>query len=429
MSEHSYDYVIVGNSTAAIAAVESLRRVDTEGSLAVISDEPQAAYCSPLITYVLAGKIEESNLNYRPADFYDKLHVDTYLGNAAVSLDPAAHEVKLEDGTTLGYRKLLLANGGEPIVPNMPGTNLQGVFTFTRYSDMCRVRDFIAGRNVQEAVVVGGGMIGVKTAEALAACGVRTTMVELQDRILSAALDPAGSAAAQRALEKAGIRVLTSVGATALEGAEGSVRSVRLDDGTMLHATLVVVAIGVRPSKKLAEDAGLATNRGVLVDDQGQTSDEDIYAAGDVAEAYDVLLGETRPVAIWPNAYLQGQVAGSNMAGEEKRYDGAITMNSIQICGLPTISVGLTTPGPQDEVLDYSSPDGLNYRRIVLRGGRIVGAVFVGEIERAGIITGLIREGIEVTEFKQKLIGRELGLLALPKEYRKHKVTGPGIEV
>ena len=117
------------------------------------------------------------------------------------------------------------------------------------------------------------------------------------------------------------------------------------------------------------------------------------------------------------------------MAGADQSSHGSVAMNSIQVCGLPTISVGLTDPAQAEEVLEYISPDGQNYRRLFLRGDRIIGAVFVGDIERAGIITGLIREGIDVSEFKQKLIGRELGLLSLPREYRKHKVMGPGIEV
>ena len=429
MSENRYDYLILGNSTAAVAAVEALRRVDSCGTLAVVSGEPQAAYCAPLITYVLAGKVPEEQLSYRPADFYERLRVATHLGQPAVEIRPAQHQVVLADGTVLGYGKLLLAVGGTPIRPNLPGMGLKGVFTLTRYEDMCQIRDYLRLRNVREAVVIGGGMIGVKSAEALNDLGVHTTIVELQDRVLSLALDSQGSAMARGALERAGLRVLTGSSATAIAPSGEYASGVRLDSGMLLPAQIVIVAVGVRPNVSLATGAGLAVNRGVLVDDHCRTSDPEIYAAGDVVEVYDALLGESRPVAIWPNAFLQGQVAGTNMAGGEAAYDGSVPMNSIQVCKLPTISVGLTDPAAADEVLQHTSPDGLDYRCILLRGGRILGAVFVGDIERAGIITGLLREGIDVSDFKQKLIGRELGLLALPKEYRKHKVMGPGIEV
>ncbi len=429
MATERYDYVMVGNSTAAIAAIESLRRHDAEGTTAVISGEPYPAYCTPLISYLLAGKVTEKQINYRPADFYARLRVAPRLGHAVVQLRPVEKEVMLDDGSFVAYGRLLLACGGTPVVPNLPGTHLRGVFTFTRYADACKIRGYLNEAQVREATVIGGGMIGVKAAEALADLGLRATIVELQDRILAQALDEQGSAMARRALEKAGIRVLTSRGASALEGQEGRVKAVRLDTGALLPAQMVIIAIGVVPNAGLASAAGIAVNRGVLVDDHMRTSDPDIFAAGDVAEGYDALLGETRPVAIWPSAYLQGQVAGANMAGAEVAYDGSVAMNSIQICGLPTISVGLTAPAAAEEVLEYQSPDGQNYRRIFLRDGRIIGAIFVGEIDRAGIITGLIRDRINVSEFKEKLIGRELGLLALPKEYRRHKVMGPGIEV
>lgn len=429
MSELSYDYLILGNSTAAIAAMEALREEDAVGSLALVSDQTQHTYCSPLITYVLAGKVSEERMNYRPRDIYRKLNVTTYFGRAATKLDPAGHTVTLADGLVLGYKKLLLAVGGTPIMPDLPGADLEGVFSFTRYDDMARVRDFIKTHRVRQAVVVGGGMIGVKVAEAFAHMGIETTIVELRERVLALALDETGSAMAQQALEDHGVRVMTTTGATSLGGSNGLVQSVTLDSGSRLPAQIVVMAVGVRPSIKLAQQAGLGVNRGILVDDHLQTSAPDIYAAGDCAEGYDPLTGETRPLAIWPAAYLQGEVAGRNMAGTDTTYGGSVAMNSIQVCGLPTISVGLVDPGSNAEVLEYRSPDGKAYRRMFLRDNRIVGAVFVGDVDRAGIITGLIRSGMDVAGIKEKLIQRDLGLLSLPKQYRKHIVKGPGIEV
>lgn len=429
MSEHTYDYVILGNSTAAIAAMEAIREEDATGSLAIVSDQVAHCYCSPLITYVLCGKVPEERLNYRPRDIYRQLGVTTYLGRAATKLDPAAHTVTLADGLELHYGKLLLATGGTPIVPDLPGGDLEGVFTFTRYEDMARVRDFINTHKVRQAVVVGAGMIGVKVAEAFATLGLETTVVELRDRVLALALDETGSEMAEQAMEDHGIRVITSSGATSLGGSNGLVQSVTLDSGSRLPAQIVIMAVGVRPNIKLAQQAGLGVSRGVLVDDHLRTSEPDIHAAGDVAEAYDPLTGEPRPLAIWPAAYLQGEIAGRNMAGTDVTYEGSIAMNSIQVCGLPTISVGLVEPPGRAEVLEYRSADGKSYRRMFLADNRIVGAVFVGDVDRAGIITGLIRSGMDVASFKEKLIQRDLGLLSLPKQYRKHIVMGPGIEV
>jgi NAD(P)H-nitrite reductase large subunit len=429
MSEKHYDYLIIGNSTAAIAALETLRKLDATGTIAVVSDQRSHCYSSPLITYVLCGKVTEKNLFYRPLDFYEKLQADTYLGSAVSEMQPDRHEVTLSNGAVLGYGKLLLAVGGTPIQPDLPGADLEGVFTFTRYDDLCRVREFITAQKVRQAVVVGGGMIGVKVAEALATLGLETTMVELMDRVLAQALDETGSEMARRALEQAGVRVITGSAVTSIGGNDGVVQSVTLDSGSRLQAQMVVMAVGVRPNIRLAEQAGLSFNRGILVDDAMQTSDPDIYAAGDCVEAMDPLLGDRRPIAIWPSAYIQGEVAGANMAGTAASYEGNCAMNSIQVCGLPTISVGLTQPPAGAEVLEYRSLDGKAYRRIFIVEGRIVGAIFVGEIDRAGIITGLIRGQIPVESFREKLMQRDLGLLSLPKQYRKHIVMGPGIEV
>jgi len=424
-----HDYLIIGNSTAAIAGLEAIREVDKEGTLAVVSDQREHCYCSPLITYCLSGKVPEERLSYRPQDFYEKMSVDTYLGTTVVETKPDEHEVVLASGARFKYGKLLIAVGGIPIIPPVPGADLDGVFTFTRYADMCRVREFIGTNHVRQAVVVGGGMIGVKVAEALALLDIETTMVELMDGILAQALDETGSRMARRCLEENGIRVITSTAATSIGGGNGKAQSVTLESGSRLPAQLVIMAVGVRPNTQMAERAGLSVNRGIIVDDHMLTSDADVYAACDCTEAFDPLIGEARPIAIWPGAYMQGAVAGHNMAGQEDSYAGSIPMNSIQVCGLPTMSVGLIEPPRGAEVLEYMSTDEKVYRKVFIADRRIVGALFVGDIDRAGIITGLIREGTDVSSFKNNLIERDLGMLSLPKQYRKHMVSGPGIEV
>lgn len=429
MSDTRYDYLIVGNSTAAAAAAEAIREHDGEGTMALVSDQTSHIYSPPLISYVLGGKIPEANLFHKPRDFYRQVNAAARLGVCAETLDPAGRQLRLADGVCLGYEKLLLACGGTPIVPDMPGTDLQGVHTFTRYEDMVRVREHISRHGVTQAVVVGGGMIGVKAAEALALLGIETTLVELMDRVLAQALDATGSQMARQALERKGIRVITSTAVSSIGGHDNMVQGVTLDSGSRLPAQLVVVAVGVRPNVKLAADAGLEVNRGVLVDEQMRTSDAHVYAAGDVAEAWDPLQQERRPIAIWPGAHMQGAVAGANMTGCERCYEGSIAMNSIQVCGLPTMSVGMISPPENAETLEYQAPDKSAYRRFFITEGRIVGAIFVGDVDRAGIITGLIRQGIDVTAFKDKLMQRDMGLLALPKTYRKHMVSGPGIEV
>lgn len=184
------------------------------------------------------------------------------------------------------------------------------------------------------------------------------------------------------------------------------------------------------PETRLVAGTPIEVDRGILVDEHMRTSVPEIYAAGDVVQATDLLRGEKRCLAIFPNAYRQGLIAGINMAGGEGIYPGGMAMNSVDICGLPTISVGLTCPqGEGYEVLSDLDEEAAIYKKVILQGDKIVGAIFVGAIDRSGIITGLIREKSSVASCKDLLLSEEFGLISLPKEYRKHIVSGLGIEV
>jgi NAD(P)H-nitrite reductase large subunit len=193
----------------------------------------------------------------------------------------------------------------------------------------------------------------------------------------------------------------------------------------------MVVAVGVVPNVELAAASGIRTARGILVDDHMRTSAEGVWAAGDVAEAWDLLLDRPRPIPILPLAYRQGQIAGRNMAGADDAYAGGLPMNAIEICDLAAISAGLTAVSESDgyEVLAQRDAARATYRKVVLKDNRIVGVIMVGDIDRAGIYTGLIERRADVGRVKHLLLSKEFGLLSLDPEYRKHVVRGPGIEV
>ncbi|MEW6381226.1 MAG: FAD-dependent oxidoreductase [bacterium] len=431
-------YLIIGNSTAAVNAVEAIREKDRLGSLCLVSDEPCHTYSRPLISYYLGNKVEEEQLFYRPSSFYYLNKVQAFLGDKVVSLDCANKQVVLDDRTGIQYEKLLLATGGAPFVPEMPGQNLSGVFTFTTLDDAQQVKKFIASHQVKKAVVVGGGLIGLKVTEALLALDIQVTIVELADRILSATFDRTASRIIERALKGIGCACLTNSTVKEIrEGEPGRVGSVVLKDGTQVDCQLVIVAIGVRPRVDLAREAGISVNRGILVDEHLKTSVDDIYAAGDAVEAYDLIAQAARPIAILPTAARQGKIAGYNMAGAPKAYEGGIPMNSVELAGVPTISVGLTDPSTladgerrngMEVIQDYREKDSV-YKKIVLEDNRIVGIILVNKIDRAGIYTGLIKDKIDIASFREYLLKDDFGLLSLPREYRKHMVTGQGIEI
>jgi NAD(P)H-nitrite reductase large subunit len=317
-----------------------------------------------------------------------------------------------------------------------------GIFTFTTWEDARRIARYIEDHRVRSALVVGGGLIGLKTIEALLGREIKVTVVELADRILGTIFDVTGSRIAEAILRREGVDLRTGTTAEEVVVRGGRVDHAVLHNGERVDCDMIVFSIGVRPNVGwIPPQAGIEIGRGIRADLHMQTSVEHVYAAGDCVEAYDMLYGDSRVVAIWPNAYRQGRVAGSNMAGVEKRYDDGFAMNSIEVCGVPTISVGLTDAPRKDgvpeggyEIVDEYDRETLSYKKLVLyhdrrAGLRLMGAVLIGDIDRAGIYTGLIRDQVDVEPFRNHLLSGNFGLISLPKGLRKHMVVGDGIEV
>jgi NAD(P)H-nitrite reductase large subunit len=300
------------------------------------------------------------------------------------------------------------------------GRDLEGVFTFTKLDDVKEIRKYLEERNVEKAVVIGGGLIGLKATEALMELGIKITIVELADRILGLTLDKKASSILQSALEREGVRVITGNTAQELRG-RGKVEEVVLRSGEVIPANIVLFAIGVSPAVDFLSGSELKINRGVLVNERMETNIPNIYAAGDVVELDNILMGRKQVIAIWPNASDGGKVAGENMLGGESEFRGSFPMNSVEICGIPTISMGITEPENDDNEFLIKEKEG-EYKKIVIKEGKIIGAVFVGDIERVGIYCGLIKEGIDVSSFKERLLDDDFGLIYLPKNYRKMKL-------
>lgn len=428
-------HVIIGNSAAAVGAIEAIRQHDSENPITVVAAEAHHTYSRPLISYLLGGMVSESQMSYRPPDFYDRYRVDTMLGTEVARVAPQEQTISLAGGGTLSYDRLLIATGGTPFVPPVPGANLEGVFTFTRWDDARRIKRYIEEYHAESALVVGGGLIGLKTTEALMARSIRVTVVELADRILSLSFDHTASRLAESLLRRADVEIRTGTTVEKIVGRNGRVDHAVLRDKERVNCDLVVFAIGVRPNTDMIPpDAGIGVNRGVLVDDHMHTSAPHVYAAGDCIETHDILLRKSHPIAIWPNAYRQGYVAGCNMAGKDKAYEGGFAMNAIEVCGVPTTSVGIIAAPENDdadryEILVKHDREASVYRKLVLRDNRLVGAICVGNIDRSGIYTGLIRDQADVSPFKKHLLSGNFGLISLPRAYRKHLVVGEGIEV
>ena len=406
-------YLVVGNSAGGIGAVEAIREADKEGGIAILSDEPYLSYSRPLISKYLSHERNFKGMLFRPLDFYTSNGITTMLGKRAKSLRLAEHIVELESGEHIAWEKLLLATGGVPIVPKMGGAGKRGIFTFTTLDDARAIDEFI--ESTSKAVVVGGGLIGVSVTEALKKRGVNVTVVEMKEKILNTILDEQASTMAEKALEQAGVKIITGRTVAEITGKD-LVKGVTLNSGEEIPCSMVVVAIGVLPRTELALGAEIKVNRGIVVDRHMVTSHPDVYSCGDVAEAYDSVYCTNRLIPIWPNAYIGGRVSGFNMAGVKAEYPGGTAMNSLNYFGLDIASAGMAIP-PHGDGYEMMSKQGNGvYQKIVLKDDLIAGMVSVGSIEKAGIVYGLMREGVKVSSFKKALLSDNFGLVSLPRE-------------
>jgi NAD(P)H-nitrite reductase large subunit len=420
------EYLIIGNSAGGIAAAEAIREVDKNGRLAIVSEEPYFAYSRPLISEYLAGERSLDTMLLRPADFYERNRIEALLGTGVARVDFSRRLVELADGRTLAWRKLLLATGGAPIVPKLKGSHREGVFTFTALEDADKIGQAVnRGRTF---AVIGGGLIGISLAQALVQRGVGVVMVELMDRVLATALDAKASRLVEEALRRERIDLILGQTIKDIVGRpedDRRVGGVILQDGWTIPCDGVVFAIGVAPRTELVTGSPVTLKRGIVVSRRMATSCRGVYACGDVAEAYDFIHKTNRLIPVWPNAVAGGRVAGFNMAGRRVSYEGSTGMNSLNCFGVSTVAAGLvdSKDDPTCEVLANSGTGNGTYRKIVLKNNRIVGMVFVGDIERSGIVFGLMKDRVNVRRCKEALLSPDFGLSDLPDDLRRKRLS------
>jgi NAD(P)H-nitrite reductase large subunit len=415
-------YVIIGGSAGGIGAVEAIREVDPLGTLTVISEETVPQYSRPMISEYVSREATLDTMKYRGDQFWKNNNVQTLTGRTATKIDFTKKQVELDGGTKIDYEKLLIATGGKPFVPRMEGGEKSGVFTFTELSSAEGLEAKL--ETSKSAVVIGGGLIGVSASEALVKRGIKVTLVELKDNILNLILDKTASEIAEKVLTEAGVTVITGQTVQKILGRndnEAAVGKVVMSNGTEIPCDLVVVAIGVVPRTELVKETDLKVNRGIVVDRFMRTNLPDVYACGDVAEAHDFLLGKSRLLPLWPLAHLGGRVAGYNMAGKQAEYEGGTVMSSLKYFDLPVIAVGDVNPADSSdyEVLVEFKPEKMVYKKILLKDNAVVGFIFLGEIEKAGILFRLLKNHVDVAELKDKLLLEDFGIVTLPEQLRQ----------
>lgn len=411
------EYVIIGNGVAAVGCIEGIRSVDKVSPITVVSEEPHPVYGRPLISYYLEGKTTLDKMNYRPSDFYEAQGCQVLYGKRAVHISRENKQVLLDDGTPLPYTSVCIATGSSPFVPAIQGLEtVKNCFTFMTLEDTLALEKVLTKDS--RVLIVGAGLIGLKCAEGIHGRVGQITVCDLAPRVLSSILDEECAALMQARLEAQGIQFL--LGDTATELREGQAL---MQSGATIDFDILVMAVGVRANTSLLKELGGAVDRGILVDPTMKTSLPDLYAAGDCTQGMDISLGASRVLAILPNAYMQGHTAGVNMAGGTACFDKAIPMNSIGFFGLHAITAGSYFDEAQGGELYEEKGEG-TLKRLFTKDGVLTGYILIGQVERAGIYTSLIRERVPLDSLNFELLKKAPTLFAYSQEKRKTMLGG-----
>ena len=412
-------YVIIGNGVAATGCIEGIRSVDSDSKIILVSEENRPVYCRPLISYYLQGKTDLVRMNYRSDDFYEKNNCEVLYGKKAVQIvdSTPAKTVILDDGTQLFCDSVCVAAGSSPFVPPFAGLDrVEQKFSFMTVDDTLALEKALFPE--AKVLIVGAGLIGLKCAEGLTGRVAQITVCDLADRVLSSILDAECASIMQKHLEENGIRFLLGDSAASFDKNTAFMKS-----GKTVDFDVLVLAVGVRANTSLVKDLGGAVNRGILVDDHMRTSLPGIYAAGDCTEGMDISFGQNRVLAILPNANLQGRCAGINMAGGDSAFDNAIPMNSIGFFGLHAMTAG-SYFGPDQGGELYEEKTEHSLKRLFSRDMRLTGYILIGQTDRAGIYTSLVRNQTPLDSVNFDLLKKNATSAAFSDQTRKKMFGG-----
>ncbi|TGE31187.1 NAD(P)/FAD-dependent oxidoreductase [Desulfosporosinus sp. Sb-LF] len=411
-------YIVVGNSAAGLFAIEEIRRHDTESELIVLTAEQEPSYSRCLTTYFLAGDIPASHLYLRNADFAERLNLKIVYGVKVNRIDPTRQMVRSIDGREWHYSKLLIAMGASANKLTIPGGTLPEVFTLRTMGDALAINKTL-DQGAKKAVVIGGGLISLKSAYALRKRGLEVTVVVSSGQILSQMLDEKSADMIQAHLRVNGFKFLLQTEAMTITG-EDHVQGVQITPKTELATNLVIVGKGVHPNIRGLSDFGFNIGQGLQVDSSLATNHPNIYAAGDIAETWDLVRQKFTVNATWPNATTQGRIAGANMCGRQEVYPGSLSLNSVDFFGLSAMSVGITKLQDNNGTGDWDQEEDLktvgnmsNYRKLIWQGDILRGFILVGDTSQCGVLTGLIKVGRPLTQAQKSLTLAKRGALAV----------------
>jgi nitrite reductase (NADH) large subunit len=395
--------VVVGNGMATARLVDELAKVALgRYAIAVIGAEPRLAYNRVLLSSVLAGETASHDIELRPASWWRDRGVTLKYGCVATEIDVGRRELKIANEESVSFSRLVLATGSTALWLNLPGADLAGVHTFRDSRDVDLLLALAARK--KPVVVIGGGLLGLEAAYGLAKAGAAVTLVHLMDRLMERQLDASAAELLKSLVERKGIRVLLNASTARLHG-ETEVEGVELADGQRLEAEAVIFAAGIRPNAALARDAGIAVNRGIIVDDRLQTGAPDIYALGECAEHRGICYGLVEP------AYEQAAVLARHLAGAAVSYGGSVVATNLKVSGVGVFSAGDFIGAAGSETIVLNDIRQGTYKKLVIAEGRLAGAVLVGDTADALWYLDLIRTRTPIAGIRRVMMfGRALAI-------------------
>lgn len=390
--------VVIGNGMSAIRTVEELLKLDGERyQITVFGAEPHGNYNRILLSPVLAGEKHFEDIVTHDRAWYARHGILLYAGNPVIGIDRARRVVTALDGLEVAYDRLLIATGSRPFIIPVPGHQLPGVIAFRDIHDVETMLE--AARNHRHAVVIGGGLLGLEAANGLLRQGMTVSVVHVMDSLMERQLDKPAARLLKAALEKRGMRFLLEANTAEIVG-DHRVTAVRFKDGSEVAADLVVMAVGIRPNVDLAKAAGLHVERAIVVDDTLQTAtDPRIYAVGECVQHRKNVYGLVAP--LWD----QARVCAAHLAGlGHRRYRGSVTATRLKVTGIDLYSAGDFIGGPDSEDLVLRDPGRGVYKRLVLKGNRIIGVVLYGDVADGPWYFELMQTRRDIGSLRQRLL-------------------------
>ena len=412
------NYVIIGTGVAGIAAAEAIRSVDAQGAITFVGEDPHGFYSRPGLAYYLTGEVGQKQLfPFHPKEL-KKLNAH-FTHGSVVRIHPQKHQVELRDGKHIYYERLLLAVGSSAIPLKVPGANLKGI---SKLDDLEDASQLVAmSKGARTAVVVGGGITALELAEGLASRKIKVHLLIRTAHCWASVLDEIEAQIVEHKLNEDGIMVHPNSELTSIQGVHGKVAGITLASGEQIDCDLLAYGIGIQPRLQLAREAGIACERGVLVNKYQATSLPDIFAAGDVTQVYDPSSGRSIIESLWSPAREQGRAAGLNMAGQAAVYNMAAPLNVTRLAGLTTTIIGAV--GSRDDVEPLTIAHGdsetwrdipdaiiaqsgfdINHLRLVIGSHTIVGAILMGDQKLSSALQVMIRDCVDISAIRAELI-------------------------